>query len=52
MGERKVLNRYFPPDFDPLLVPRRKWDPYKQARVPRRSRPRARSIAPRDECPP
>ncbi|KAH8059011.1 hypothetical protein JL722_5558 [Aureococcus anophagefferens] len=30
MGERKVLNRYFPPDFDPLLVPRRKWDPYKQ----------------------
>lgn len=33
MGERKVLNRYFPPDFDPLLVPRRKWDPYKQVEV-------------------
>jgi len=24
MGERKVLNRYFPPDFDPALIPRRK----------------------------
>jgi len=33
MGERKVLNRYFPPDFDPLLVPKRKWDPYKQVEV-------------------
>ncbi|KAJ1448009.1 hypothetical protein M885DRAFT_540646 [Pelagophyceae sp. CCMP2097] len=33
MGERKVLNRYFPPDFDPLLVPRRKWDPFKQVEV-------------------
>ena len=33
MGERKVLNRYFPPDFDPLLVPKRKYDPYKQVEV-------------------
>jgi len=33
MGERKVLNRYFPPDFDPSLVPKRRWDPLKQVEV-------------------
>ena len=27
------MNRYFPPDFDPLLVPKRKYDPYKQVEV-------------------
>ncbi|CEG49131.1 Uncharacterized conserved protein [Plasmopara halstedii] len=33
MGERKVLNKYFPPDFDPLLVPRRKRPKNQQVEV-------------------
>ncbi|CAM9205353.1 unnamed protein product, partial [Scytosiphon promiscuus] len=33
MGERKVLNKYFPPDFDPKKVPRMKRDPEKQIGV-------------------
>ncbi|CAM9803223.1 unnamed protein product [Ectocarpus sp. 6 AP-2014] len=33
MGERKVLCKYFPPDFDPKKVPRLKRDPEKQIGV-------------------
>nr|CCA18683.1 coiledcoil domaincontaining protein 94 putative [Albugo laibachii Nc14] len=33
MGERKVLNKYFPPDFDPSLVPRRQGPKNKQMEV-------------------
>lgn len=33
MGERKVLNKYFPPDFDPSLVPRRKRPKNQQVEV-------------------
>ncbi|KAH7472415.1 Splicing factor YJU2 [Phytophthora ramorum] len=33
MGERKVLNKYFPPDFDPSLVPRRKKPKNEQVQV-------------------
>ncbi|TFK26355.1 DUF572-domain-containing protein [Coprinopsis marcescibilis] len=38
MSERKVLNKYFPPDFDPDLIPRRK--------VPRNSQQVVRLMAP------
>ncbi|MCD7454963.1 hypothetical protein HAX54_026622 [Datura stramonium] len=33
MGERKVLNKYFPPDFDPAKIPRRKQPKNQQATV-------------------
>lgn len=33
MGERKVLNKYFPPDFDPAKMPKGKFDPFKQIEV-------------------
>ncbi|KAL5495712.1 CWF16 [Sanghuangporus weigelae] len=38
MSERKVLNKYIPPDFDPSLIPRRK--------VPRNSQQVVRLMAP------
>lgn len=33
MGERKVLNKYFPPDFDPALVPKVKLDKDHQMKI-------------------
>ncbi|KAH9946423.1 CWC16 protein [Epithele typhae] len=38
MSERKVLNKYFPPDFDPSLIPRR--------RLPKNSQQVVRLMAP------
>ncbi|KAI8846620.1 hypothetical protein BC829DRAFT_262909 [Chytridium lagenaria] len=33
MSERKVLNKYFPPDFDPSKIPRRKMPKDEQHKV-------------------
>ncbi|KAJ9053080.1 Pre-mRNA-splicing factor cwf16 [Entomophthora muscae] len=33
MSERKVLNKYYPPDFDPALIPRRKMPKDQQHKV-------------------
>jgi DNA-directed RNA polymerase subunit RPC12/RpoP len=33
MGERKVINKYYPPDFDPALVPKRKRPKNEQVKV-------------------
>eukprot|EP00002_Diphylleia_rotans_P036200 TRINITY_DN7951_c0_g1_i2.p1 TRINITY_DN7951_c0_g1~~TRINITY_DN7951_c0_g1_i2.p1 ORF type:complete len:249 (-),score=53.80 TRINITY_DN7951_c0_g1_i2:744-1490(-) len=33
MGERKVLNKYYPPDFDPALIPRNRRPKDKQDKV-------------------
>eukprot|EP01052_Picozoa_sp_SAG31_P021932 SAG31_NODE_1720_length_7455_cov_3.242115_8_plen_511_part_00 len=32
-GERKVLNKYFPPDFDPSAIPRKKMDPKRTMQI-------------------
>lgn len=33
MGERKVLNKYYPPDFDPAKIPRRTQPKNKQMNI-------------------
>ncbi|KAJ6843559.1 coiled-coil domain-containing protein 94-like protein [Iris pallida] len=33
MGERKVLNKYYPPDFDPAKIPRRKQPKNQQMKI-------------------
>ncbi len=33
MGERKVLNKYYPPDFDPAKLPKGKQRDYNEMKV-------------------
>ena len=38
MGERKVVNKYYPPDFDPLKLKKPKMPPDKQVKTHNNSR--------------